>query len=877
MFEENNTLIKELAPMGEDLPVPKQLLHLNTTTVNQLLGLPGLFSTFVAKDLRNLRILALTASSASIVACVASIFFLINIDRRKRVFRHDLVFFLIICDLVKALVLMIYPLVILLRNDVYADARFFNTLGWFTAYCVEGADMAIFFFAIHFALLIFLPSWRWRRQGSGRVEGGLYGVRKYIWPITALVPVLLASLAFINFELLDQEQLREGTTVVLDNDTFHFSYDAHMGGYKPYSAWCYLPPYPVWYKLVLSWGPRYFIIVFILVLYISIYVFVRRQSKRIKSHLFDFRGQRTKQVNEPQILSKWQLVRSKVFRYLIKPILHCLLNLKNFLFFNFEESSVSTSGRTSITSAGSFYATDEGASFDQVPDIGAIHDHSVLSRRELDALGSGINHSKTRLNVDDDSYVGNGSSQVSENHNIISGNIKENEDKESNNDLDGHTPRLAERLETEKPEAELAANNSHPISRTVLSPIRSLYVQESQANERGGLENIPQNNDDGPHRTSTTDVKNVQANFQKQTYAAMKRRRAQIQKNLRSIFIYPFSYIGIWIFPLVVDATQYHYEIMNGPVVWLVYIATIAQPLNGLVDTLVFVYREKPWNCSWAKIQFQELLDAYSLKDGMGENDIKELYYSELGKKGWYFCGRFDRLGCWKHKPQRWKRAAWYFNRFLNGFWRNDYNFEDHCNALPTDYNCDSQETSTCFNLNKLRCEQRERQFSFPSDSTTGSGPAESRKGSDSIDYVRVSTFWSFVHLLPMLGGVDLDELDRQIRRKSMDHDFVLPGLQLALNKGGENGQDLAKTKSKPLFKPEYSVSNEKRPASGTRDRTAAHAQPGLAQMCLSADEDFSDVVKKDSSKATGEASARHGDGGQDEMGMLAFLKGPVN
>lgn len=251
--------------VGEVLPakvqVPHQLLDVNTTTVNQLLGLPGMFSTFVAKDLRGLRILALTASSASIVACTASIFFLVNIDRRKRVFRHDLVFFLIICDLVKALVLMIYPLVILVRNDVYADPRFFNTLGWFTAYCVEGADLAIFFFAIHFALLIFLPSWKWRRSGSRKMEGGLYGVRKYIWPITALVPVLLASLAFINFQLLDFEELVNGTTVILDNDNYHFRYDARLGGYKPYSAWCYLPPYPVWYKLVLSWGPRYFIII----------------------------------------------------------------------------------------------------------------------------------------------------------------------------------------------------------------------------------------------------------------------------------------------------------------------------------------------------------------------------------------------------------------------------------------------------------------------------------------------------------------------------------------------------------------------------------------------------------------------------------------
>lgn len=846
--------------VGEVLPakvqVPHQLLDVNTTTVNQLLGLPGMFSTFVAKDLRGLRILALTASSASIVACTASIFFLVNIDRRKRVFRHDLVFFLIICDLVKALVLMIYPLVILVRNDVYADPRFFNTLGWFTAYCVEGADLAIFFFAIHFALLIFLPSWKWRRSGSRKMEGGLYGVRKYIWPITALVPVLLASLAFINFQLLDFEELVNGTTVILDNDNYHFRYDARLGGYKPYSAWCYLPPYPVWYKLVLSWGPRYFIIIFILVLYISIYVFVKKESKRIKRHLYDFRDQRAEEhIAELRAKSRWELLKIRLFRFLVKPFVQFLLNLKNFLSFSFDESSVPTSGRNNMTSGGSFYATDEGASFDQVPNIRVS--------RALDRAGT---------LPGEDSYTNNESSQASKSGNIQSGTLKENDDLDSHNNLHGHTPPIPGKLMPPN-------GNSHRFSRCI-SPIQTPSVHDNRAAENEHEGEVPQANKSDPRRASTTDVKHVQATFQKQTYATMKRRRAQIQKNLRSIFIYPFSYIGIWIFPLIVDITQYRHEIIHGPIVWLIYIATLAQPLNGLVDTLVFVYREKPWRYSWSEVQFRELLEAYSLRDKMGEQDIKELYHSELGKKGWYYCGRFDRLCCWKHKPQWWKRAGWYVYRSLCGLIQNKYDFEDTCEDLPLDCNYDSKDSWTCFNLNKLRCEQHERQFSFPSDSTTGSGPVQSRRGSDSnIDYVRVPTFWRFIHLLPMLKGIDLDELDRQLRQKAIDHDFVLPGLHFALNKDTDGRHDLNRTYSKPIFKPEYSINNEKKAADKTQNGESARAHPASAHVHLDVNADFGDTVKKEPAKyfEEGDTQSHGNESDKDRIGMLAFLNGPTN
>lgn len=852
---------KSLPESKMGLSVPSQLLHHNTTTVNQVLGLPGMFSTFVARDLRNLRILALTASSASIVACAISIFFLINIDKRKRVFRHDLVFFLIICDLVKALVLMIYPLVILVRNEVYAQPGFYNTLGWFTAYCVEGADLAIFFFAIHFALLIFIPSWKWRHGGSGRMEGGLYCVRAYIWPITALVPVLLASLAFVNFQLIDEDMLRSQTTVVLDNDNYHFPYYARLGGYKPYSAWCYLPPYPLWYKLVLSWGPRYFLIVFILTLYISIYVFVRRESNKIKDQIFEFREKR-QEVQESKSLSRAQALRLKFNRFIWKPFMHTCVSVVNFLSFSFDDSSSSARGTSSLCSSRSFYATDDSASSDQVPDVRMTINYPphIEGKRR----GS-LNNEQRRK-----SFFGSWSTM-----NKFGGSRRESQVENPPEDLEAFFNQAPQALVSEAPAARSPIGQGRPPGHACLSPIQSLCVphrgEENDVTSSGINDHSSR---EGNAQTSKTDLQGVQASFQKQTYAAMKRRRAQIQKNLRSIFIYPFSYIAIWIFPLIVDITQYNYEIVHGPIVWLIYIATIAQPLNGVVDTLVFVYREKPWRCSWKVVQTKELLDSYSLKGGFSERDIIELYRSDLGKKGWYYCSRFNKFSCWKHKPQRWKRAAWYVHRFLQGLVANDYNFEDHCDELASRYNdCAMEGRPRSSNMMKMHYDQHERQVSFPSDSTTASIPLANYSVDGVVnERLKLSSFWRFIHLFPMLHGIDLDELNRELRRKSDVNDFVLPGLRQALDKNSAGGTKKNDKPTAPLFKPGYTVGKERNDLQKLQE--SAQAQPNHVDLVLSPDLDFSDVVRGESpgpvEQAGRQSPADPSEG--DRMGMLAFL-----
>ena len=64
---------------------------------------------------------------------------------------------------------------------------------------------------------------------------------------------------------------------------------------------------------------------------------------------------------------------------------------------------------------------------------------------------------------------------------------------------------------------------------------------------------------------------------------------------MKSIFIYPFAYCFVWLFPFILQATQFNYELKHHPVYWLNVLGAFMQPFNGFVDALVFFYRERPW------------------------------------------------------------------------------------------------------------------------------------------------------------------------------------------------------------------------------------------------------------------------------------------
>ena len=69
--------------------------------------------------------------------------FLFAIDPKRIVFRHQLIFFLLFFDLLKACILLLYPTRILTHSSAYYNHNFCQVVGFFTATAIEGADIAI--------------------------------------------------------------------------------------------------------------------------------------------------------------------------------------------------------------------------------------------------------------------------------------------------------------------------------------------------------------------------------------------------------------------------------------------------------------------------------------------------------------------------------------------------------------------------------------------------------------------------------------------------------------------------------------------------------------------------------------------------------------
>lgn len=320
------------------------------------------------------RTLLIVASSCSLVAGLVAFYFFWRVSRRRKlIFRHQLIFFLVVYDYIKALFLLMYPARVIAHSNVYYDVSFCKVVGFFTALAIEGSDLAILSFAVHVALLIYRPNVK-VNTGSA-IEGGLYPYRIYVYVLSVVVPIFLAALAF-----------------------------ASPASYAPLTNWCYLSTQVLWCRLALSWVPRYIIIVAIFVIYGCVYRHVTKQYSLVARRL---RGGKKGQ----HFWTRW-------------------FKMLTFILFSNVE-----------------LATD------------------------LDS---------DRLELND-------------------------------------------------------------------------------------------------------------------AYASFKSRRSVAERQMKMIFIYPVSYVILWIAPLVVHAMDFRDGITGKPVMWITYIAAFMQPFNCTVDTAVFLVREKPW------------------------------------------------------------------------------------------------------------------------------------------------------------------------------------------------------------------------------------------------------------------------------------------
>ncbi|KAL9137997.1 MAG: hypothetical protein Q9175_000776 [Cornicularia normoerica] len=157
----------------------------------------------------------------------------------KRNFRHQLIMLLIGSGMLRALWYWIPPITILAGREPISHG-FCQGAGFLLAVGVEASDSIIVLIAVHTALTIFAS----RKANS---QTGLYRYRWGAYTCWALFSVLMAALAFIN----------------------------PSSAYVSQGTFCYLPARPIWYRLALSWVPRYLILCTILGIYLAVYLYTK--------------------------------------------------------------------------------------------------------------------------------------------------------------------------------------------------------------------------------------------------------------------------------------------------------------------------------------------------------------------------------------------------------------------------------------------------------------------------------------------------------------------------------------------------------------------------------------------------------------------------
>lgn len=72
-------------------------------------------------------------------------------------------------------------------------------------------------------------------------------------------------------------------------------------------------------------------------------------------------------------------------------------------------------------------------------------------------------------------------------------------------------------------------------------------------------------------------------------------RRCMIERQIKSVFIYPICYTLIWIFPFILQCHRLIREKKSHKEFWMTCTQSVTIPLTCAVDVIVFSLRERPW------------------------------------------------------------------------------------------------------------------------------------------------------------------------------------------------------------------------------------------------------------------------------------------
>ncbi|KAK9484291.1 G protein-coupled glucose receptor regulating Gpa2-domain-containing protein [Lipomyces starkeyi] len=212
---------------------------------------------YAERDREGIRIISFATSALSIVSCFLAFFWLYRMERRA--FRHTLIFLLIFFDCWRAIVLFWYPIRVWHAGENSIGPHACQADGFFAALSIEASDFGVLVIAVHTLMFIMYPQ---VGSLSAYKYGGLYRYRRTVYILWGAFAVLFASLPFVK------------TSSVTTQDSASLGYIQNL-------TWCYLPVQPIWYRLVLAWVPRYLVLISICVIYVSVYIYVRKVLRAV--------------------------------------------------------------------------------------------------------------------------------------------------------------------------------------------------------------------------------------------------------------------------------------------------------------------------------------------------------------------------------------------------------------------------------------------------------------------------------------------------------------------------------------------------------------------------------------------------------------------
>ncbi|RKF58606.1 putative plasma membrane g protein coupled receptor [Golovinomyces cichoracearum] len=471
-------------------------------------------------------VLAIFFGSLSIASSILTFYWFF---RMRRSFRHDLIMLLINSDMFKAIWAMTYPIVFISSGQMQNQSAICQIAGFFLSVSMVQSDIAILIIAVHSALCIF-------KNTQFKTVEGLYPYRRVAYIFWCTVPISISSLAFV-------------------------------GSRRPYitdGPFCCFLIHPFWYREALGWVPRYFVFLFTLGTYCSIYFYARKRLNGSSQNLMEI--PRLHMSNsDPQSLP--QISRG------FKP-------------------GYSSSSRNEMNEIRSISKSNQS----KHPSLNSAYFMTA----------------KILAQVDENSSINNTRS------------IEVHSCKES-------IPRFQSPIQSSislstSHQSSIISETSADVVKASCSRLGMFMCRSSSTSEQPPIQ--PRSNVQSTKASLTLpEMKNLSTLDPELWHPDLKKRLSmrtetiakteQTQRKLRSLFIYPMTYIVIWLIPFIIHLMQFNETYAVRTPFVLAGITTTSIILHAFVNCSLFLVREKPWRhipahdgSFWGSLKFWTCSDA---------------------------------------------------------------------------------------------------------------------------------------------------------------------------------------------------------------------------------------------------------------------------